>query len=531
MQERVSHTTSLLIALKIVIIFLITILSHKDDEKRSRRVEKLSKKLRHYEEACKNEEERSRSRNPEKREVKNNERLERARRRVEQIRTIISSIDPANLNSSNVNAENNAGPSTSSNEVTAQSSDLPFSPETVRLLSNSIANCLQPCNLINKVLNEVYAIIPQVMEHASDGLTSNIDQQDQQQQTEVPKNTTATNTSNANTPLLDRNSNQEIEELFKEAAKELEKMNEIVNSNKMETSTSSSFTGITQIERVFKNINDSAISDATIVDMNSSRNSQDQLDSSFPEESMNEEHFKVVTPPKSMRSRESSIEIHDVSSVMSDDSRDWTILSQDELSIEPVPVQRNVDPKTGAIPKNINQVSVDAEIQTNEDKADSIKSVSIETQTPSSLLSGMNQQQLQASVQKSIDIVQKSIESIHKSIETTIAQKPENIPKVEVPVEQPKSVTEKEIPVEQPKVVPEVNMRRDIYPNLQPSAPVIPETSQANLNAARLSQINDNKKPQQKFEPAVVVYDPNPKINSAVHTMMNMGFSNEGNSV
>lgn len=505
--------------------FLIALISHKDDEKRCRRVEKLSKKLRHYEEACKNEEERSRCKHPEKREAKNNERLERARRRVEQIRTIISSIDPANLNSSNANPENNAGPtpSTSSNEQ--QSADIPFSPETVRLLSNAIANCLQPCNLINKVLNEVYAIIPQVMEHASDVVTSNVDQQDQQQQTEVPKNTTATNTSNANTPLLDRNSNQEIEELFKEAAKELEKMNEIVNSNKMESSTSSNITGITQIERVFKNLNDSAISDATIVDMNSSKNSSDQLDSSFPEKSMDEEHFKVSTPPKSMRSRESSIEIHDVSSVMSDDSRDWTILSQDELSIEPVPAPRNVDSKTGAIPKNSNQVSVDAEIQTNENKSDSIKSNSIETQTPSTLLSSIDQQQLQASVQKSMEIVQKSIESIHKSMETSIAQKPEN---AQVEVEQPKSVTEKEIIVEQPKVVPEinpeiVNMRRDIYPNLQPTAPVIPETSQANLNAARLSQ---NKK--QHFEPAVVVYDPNPKINAAVHTMMNMGFSNEG---
>jgi hypothetical protein len=151
--------------------------------------------LRHYEDACKNEEERSRCR---KHEVKNNERLERAKRRVEQIRTIITSIDPANLNSSSVNAENNAG--TSSSEATP-SADLPFSPETVRLLSNAIANCLQPCNLINKVLNEVYAIIPQVMEHTND-IVSNIDQQDQQQQTEIPKNTTATNTSNTNTPFV-----------------------------------------------------------------------------------------------------------------------------------------------------------------------------------------------------------------------------------------------------------------------------------------------------------------------------------------
>ncbi|XP_070506753.1 putative leucine-rich repeat-containing protein DDB_G0290503 isoform X2 [Chironomus tepperi] len=509
---------------------------HKDDEKRCRRVEKLSKKLRHYEEACKNEEERTRSKHhPEKREVKNNERLERARRRVEQIRTIISSIDPANLNSSNAANNVNSVPSTSSNDV-SQPAELPFSPETVRLLSSAIANCLQPCTLINKVLNEVYAIIPQVMENAND-VINNVDQQDQQQQTEVPKNTTATNTSNANTPLLDRNSNQEIEELFKEAAKELEKMNEIVNNNKMESSTtSSSLTGVTQIERVFKNINDSAMSDATVIDMNSARSSSDQLDSAMPEKSIDDEFYRVGTPPKSMRSRESSIEVHDVSSVMSDDSRDWTLLSQDELSIEPVPVQRNVDPKSGAIPKNSSQALIDAEIQTNEEKNDSIKSISIETQTPASLLSGINQQQLQASVQKSIDIVQKSIESIHKSMETNI-QKPEIAP-VEQPkpvaVEQPKSVAveqpkpvaieqPKPVAIEQPKPVPEVNMRRDIYPNLQPTAPVIP--SQANLNASRSSQI----KPQQHFEPAVVVYDPNPKINAAVHTMMNMGFSNEDN--
>lgn len=459
--------------------------------------------------------------------------MERAKRRVEQIRTIIGSIDPANLNSSsNTNANNESNnaeptPSTSSSNESVPLIQSPISPETIRLLSNAIAGCLQPCNVINKVLNEVFAIIPQVMEQ-TEAVASNINVDQQQQTSEVPKNSTATNTSDANTPTIPvRQANQEIEELFKEAAKELEKMNEIVKNNKMESSTTSiattgSSSQLTQIERTFPNISDSAISDITIVEnLNESHVSVDQADTAATVEKSHESS----TPPKSMRSRESSIEIHDVNSVMSDDSRDWTILSQDELSFEPV---RNADPKTGAIPKTskfasvdaTSQADIDVEIQISDAKSDSIKSVSIETQTPSSLfLSGFpNQEQLQASVQKSIDIVQKSIESIHKSMEptpTTSTQKQET-------EEAAASVAAAVVP-EKIDTPQQPAPRRDIYPVLKPTAPIMPEQSQANKNASKMAQ------PKQKFEPAVVVYDPNPKINAAVHTMMQMGFSNEGN--
>jgi hypothetical protein len=58
-------------------------------------------------------------------------------------------------------------------------------------------------------------------------------------------------------------------------------------------------------------------------------------------------------------------------------------------------------------------------------------------------------------------------------------------------------------------------------------APTAPPQSQANLRASG-NFIETERKPEQ-FEPAVIVYDPNPKINAAVHTMINMGFTNEDN--
>ena len=375
-------------------------------------------------------------------------------------------------------------------------------------ISNDIANCLQFCNLINKALHKVYAVVPQLMEQMND-ITNNINYQDQQQQTKIPNGTMATKTSNPKTAILHCNINQEIEELFTEATKELENN----NNNKMEPSTSSNFTEITQIERVFQNLNESAMSDATIVGMNSS--------------SLSEKHFKDIATSQSMRSLGSSIEIHDGSSVLSDDSHDWTIMSQDELFVEPI--QRNVDPKTGAIPKNSYQV--DVEIQ----KDDSIKSVSIENQTSTSILSGNNQQELEAPVEKSPDIEQKSIENIHKSIETSNFEMSENSLHNDVPNEQSKSVDEKEVLIEQAEVVividSEVNMRQyqdSIYQNEQSTAQIIPETSKSNTTATIMLDINE--KPQQKLEPPVIAYDPNPKINSAVYTMMKLGFSNEGSS-
>lgn len=519
--------------------------------------------MKHYEECVRSDEGRN-SRKGEKREHKNAERLERAKRRVEQIKSIIGSIDPANLNASFCN-ENSATPSpqeasssTSSTQAQNQNAALNpevfLSPETTRLLSNAIAGCLQPCTVINKVLNEVFALIPQVIPLPEDGQataastststphapSSTPTTNTEQQTIEIPKQSTATNTSDANTPVPVRIANDEIEALFKEAAKELEKMNEIVKNNKMETSTStsSSMTGITQIEKIYPNITDSCISDFFFAERNEKEKEEEKSTQDTTDSANNNIAVENEPTSKVGRSRESSIEVHDVGSIMSDDSRDWTILSIDqEESIEPSSSgtpSRVFDPKTGAIPKaksvdNASQVDVDEFTSSSESKRDSIKSVTTETQTQISIMSDLQQKQLQASVQKSIDIVKKSIQSIKKSGENFGLQDDDEANKLSIAQAVPST--------------PSYGFTENVYPSL-PTAPVenLPSIPVAVTNAApapvvqaapELSQANmkATEPSRSKFAPAVIVYDPNPKINAAVHTMMQMGFSNEGKAI
>lgn len=513
--------------------------------------------MRNAEEKLRSVEDR-RSKNPEKYERRNAERLERAKKRCEQIRHIIGSIDPANL------SPTTAGTPTPAvdNSIDYSLAVLHPSAETIRLLSNAIAGCLQPCNLINKILNEIIGMVPQPA--ATEPTSLN----DQQMQTEVPPQTSAaTNTSDMNTPTIPTNpSSHEIEALFKEAAKELEKMNEIVN-NSRSTSLASSMTGITQVERVFNNISDSAISNATIVN---NEDSDDMVDASH---SSPIHDFNIVSPHKSMRSRESSIEVHDVNSMMSDDSRDWTILDASNDQED----ESMADPKPEApisIAKELKNASANLIA---EEKKDSIKSV--ETQTPPSVLtssasSSMSQEQANAQIRASIenvgkinDLVKTSIANAQQSLQNiqppVVVQEAVKIsvpvaaapvaqnPVTEVQVATPIQVAAPsvlapapsvwgpvqwvQVPAAAPTQVAPVYQQPPAIPARTIPVQLTSATTPANLMANRLSTgavpkptqpaaVVPDPKPSQH---AVIVYDPNPKINSAVHQMINMGFSNE----
>jgi hypothetical protein len=216
--------------------------------------------------------------------------------------------------------------------------------------------------------------------------------------------------------------------------------------------------------------------------------------------------------------------------------------------------------QSGAVPKetyNPFQVEVEAE-NVAEDKKESIKPISIETQTPVSILSnasatsGTSQEDVKASIQKSIITVGK----MNEIVKNSVASAQQSLKSMETPIQvipPAKVVTmSPSAPVAQP-TAPEVNAQRLQHflkaeaasrqilvpaPSIPaPSAPTPairqPTTSNiplaptsANLMANRSSQ--PPKWTPSKVGPAVIVYDPNPKINAAVHTMINMGFSNEG---
>lgn len=425
------------------------------------------------------------------------------------------------------------------------------SPETIRLLSNAIAGCLQPCSLINKILNEIIGMVP----HPAGEIAPQASN-DQQQQTEVPRQNTATNTSDMNTPTTGHPSSQEIEALFKEAAKELEKMNEIVNSSKaMEASAgsgTSSMTGITQVERVFHNITDSAISNATLIGVDAPDYVDDDADGAARGKSPDvEDDYKIVTPPKSMRSRESSIEVHDENSMMSEDSRDWTML--DAIDQEDAETENEPSMPPAAIEKpSVEAVPVPKVDYNPFASKESTPSVSIETQTPSAILSmtdpsGLSQSQ---SIQKSIETVeqmneivknsvalaQKSLESFQKPAEVIPIQvQPPSAPEV-VKVDAPRpsapevKKSEIQLPAAPKPATPTAAIRQPMFNIPSASTPANMMANRLSTGATRKVSPTEAKWTPPKVGPAVIVYDPNPKINASVHTMINMGFSNEGGS-
>ncbi|CAO1326604.1 unnamed protein product [Diamesa serratosioi] len=236
---------------------------------------------------------------------------------------------------------------------------------------------------------------------------------------------------------------------------------------------------------------------------------------------------KIDSPSKSMRSRESSIEVRGETS---DDSREWTILDAQESS-PPSIAPRLVNKKSGAVPKGI--VISDSSDSENED--DAFMTSSGET--------------------VKTDDSTKFIANEKTSSELNKIQKPTEVTKVPVPIgEAPKAPEtpafdniwkltpqSEQSSVQSPhiiynKITPTFEQKTpELYPNLPPIFPLA--TTPANMKANRYSMNSTSQieavattpsAPIVKFGPAVVQYDPNPKINTAVHTMMNMGFSNDG---
>lgn len=389
------------------------------------------------------------------------------------------------------------------------------SSDTIRLLSKAISSVLQPCNLINKILGEVINMVPSAT--TAQGTSSDSPKETTENEPDVVKQNTATNTSDNPTPVVRAGpSNQEIEALFKEAAKELEKMNEIVNfsASKGPSMTSSSSTDETVIDRVSMPL----ILETPEFDQVD--NSQNFIDKEKVTESLGDFSYqKVDSPPKSMRSRESSIEVRGETS---DDSREWTILDAQE-SAPPSIAPRMVNKKTGAVPKGI----VISDSSDSEDEGDAFMSSSGGTVISDNSTQFIANEKASSELNKG----QKLAEVTEVPTPTEEAPKAPARDNVWNITAQPEQLPVQPPTVLYPTIAPIVEQQTpDLYPNLPPIFPLA--STPANLKANRFSmstsQAEAIAKPIVTFGPAVVQYDPNPKINTAVHTMMNMGFSNDG---
>lgn len=424
-------------------------------------------------------------------------------RRCEKVRRMFQTVmDPANLSSTITNEA--AGPSqvpttsTGTNPDVVDSSAPPSliypSPEQIKQLTTVISNVLQPCNLINKILGDVIGtIIP----------PAPVQQQQQQPQQATPMSSSApptqdppatpANSEGSATPSglgltvaqnddlikkITESCNQILssQNLMQDALKNLQSQDSLAEKNeevikKISESANSLFDSQNTVKNILASMNSSSASGETLIEM-PIPSAPVEPNSSI---SLNEDSILVVTPPLgSLRSRESSIEVQENASMMSDDGdREWTIIEDENDTGSPKKY-------TGAIPKR--SISL---MESSEDEIDEIPvpgaapvepkmvAVTLTSTNPVTSLANLNAQ---------------------RSMSSTASQA--------------QSSTSIQVQTE-PAITPQKQSET------QTEIPQAPQTAQTQTIGA--------------VGPAVIVYHEEPKINRAVHAMVDMGYSNEDN--
>jgi hypothetical protein len=468
--------------------------------------------------------------------------LERHQKRCEKVRRMFQTVmDPANLTSTVSNEDvppTTTAPPTPGTTSAANSTDnsqiYPHSDQ-IKQLTAAIANVLQPCNLINKILGEVIGNlipVPQGSHQAQPAATTTITTTSTATNTQNPETTPATPVNSDESGPTSSHLGMTVAQNEDLIRKITESCNEIINSqnlvqnalqnlqqqsstsNVQEELTQSVSQAVLQNEEVIKKISESTNnlidsqnivknilesmngSQNTVLTTSSSDSANTQIEmeivpvpgemNNVNDDKVDEESIIIVSrTPTSLRSRESSIEVQEFISNSDDGDREWTFVSTgDSFSKSDSPKGKY----TGTIPKGISLA------ESSEDEMDEIP-VPVE-------------KSVQPEPQK-MDVEEKP--AVVATSSTAIVTDSASFLQAERATTTTATTSLANLNASRVSVSSQVEAQTQATSATQTQTPTAPEAGPGAVG------------------PAVIVYDSNPKINRSIHAMVEMGYSNEGN--
>jgi hypothetical protein len=441
----------------------------------------------------------------------------KAKKKCAKICKLLSSIDPANLCESSScqcckETKNVINGSTLS--------DYHVSPEAIRILSSTISDCMKPCHYINSILNEITTMFAQI-----DGGIGSFEASTSSS-TPVVIPTTSENLINLDTPQQDEKV-EKIPEVVEEIVEKV-KLNEVEASVPVIEVSSDE-----KIETIV--IDPSTSSQQTVSEVADNIIDVDESD-------------KPLSKAVSIETL-SSVEICGSNSNIDEDSREWTILDamNDNESDEKSDDEPFFEVNQENIEEQIDLTQSEQQVQTDADKKDNLE---VSNKFPSVEQNILKPEDisLTSATSKSLDDTPQPIEAVvtieqnaNETMNSSIAITSEAVKSITNEPLSTINLTMNGVEIKIPSTSAEVTQP---FPKFDTSViyepgKFSPETKSFgvvsfNGKSSDSSSVTSSSSTTSNEVPKVTNYDPNfryhhnDKINKSIHSMIQMGYDNEG---